>query len=560
MKIAFSNVEMSVTAKSLKDLIKVLYSVVAVVATGSPNTKLEATARGWAKSAKKAESELGLDVVGPLLDAMALGQLSEDTVPVVKQLRSSVNKDLKADTTVDHTELEMLKALSGYLVSMSDSSLNRAIKLVPELNEPALSEVFVFEASSQASFIKPLEKIVYAFTKEKGRSALTAEEAAILKERSPKVYKEYLRLRKDFNQVWKDELRNFVFASKKTLVPFSKAIDHLDSLGVQHNLPRPFSGLVDANGKLYTSAGNGIAGWPGVGFSIQMNPEYDAKADNTYVFTTVNDTTGKVSQHVYTENYRKKATEHKFQNVQNLDVVIDKVRSKWISFMKRGDSSPQAVAATVLELLYQFSARIGSVGNQADGTNTYGIVTLLGKHFKKTGSGYVIDYIGKSGVRQVHKLEPTTTEAKQLVKNLTLYLQNKGPKDKVFLFEGPATGKQIQMTGAMVNKFFVKLGSPVTVHKLRHVRGTRLFNELIEKNSAKLFNADKPLTEAQALAAFKSIATSVGQLLGHVKGVGAQQKVTPATAIGNYIAPMAMMAYFEKLGYRPPKFLSKFKD
>jgi DNA topoisomerase IB len=314
--------------------------------------------------------------------------------------------------------------------------------------------------------------------------------------------------------------------------------------------------MIDANGALYTSAGKKINGFPGPGFSIQMNPDYNPKSDDSYVFTTINDSTGKRSQHVYTVDYRSNAIKQKFEKVQDLDKDIDAVRKKWLVAMKKTDKSIECVAATALEMMYQFSARVGSMGNSAGGEATFGISTLLGKHCKIDGDKITIAYTGKGGVKQVHKLQASTPEAKVLVKNLKMLLADKGPKDRVFTFIGKS-GRELPMTGGIINKVFQRLGAKATVHKLRHVRGTRLFNELVEHNKAKIFNEKKPLTEAQAVAMFKQLATKVGELLGHVRGVGASQKVTPSTAVKNYIDPGAMKSFFTNLGFRPPKLLGQ---
>lgn len=561
MKVIAGTKETAVNAKALEAFIKVLYAATAALATDQVSRGLAQVVGGWANTARKVGTDLGIDV-DAFVDAAKGTEIDDDEfLPHAKALRRAVNQVLKADTEVDHAELEMMRVLSSYMVSQNDNALKKAIKLLPQLGEQELIDSFILETKSQKEFVKPLEKIVFALTKERGRSVLTAEEVKLLKEKNPVVHREYLRLRRDFNQVWKDELRNLVFNSKKQAVDFKSAVKYLDQQGIQHSLPKPFDGLIDANGKLYTKAGKGIAGLPGPGFSIVMNPDYDPKADDSYVFTTVNDATGERSQHVYTESYKKKATQEKFDKVKQLDAVIDDVRRKWFQQLRKGNvQAPEVVASTVLELLYQFSARVGSMGNQAGGVNTFGISTLQVKHLKQQGKSLIITYQGKDNVRQIHKLDPVSQESKFLIKNIMTLSEGKDPKDRLFTFKGPKTGKELPMTGNLVNRYFQKLGSPVTVHKLRHVRGTRLFNELVKANEDKIFNNKKPLSEAQALKVFKQLASKVGGMLGHVRGVGAQQKVTPATAIANYISPASMVEFFTRLGQRPPKFLSRFKE
>jgi hypothetical protein len=213
----------------------------------------------------------------------------------------------------------------------------------------------------------------------------------------------------------------------------------------------------------------------------------------------------------------------------------------------------------VLEIIYDFSARVGSKNNEAAGQSTFGISTLQAKHFKKVGgTKYLIKYLGKDAVPQAHLLEPVSLVSKLLIKNLDILLKDKTKSDRVFEYEYSG-GVKKPMTAALVNKWFKKLGSAVTVHKLRHVRGTELFKQLVEENKDKIFNKKPPLTETQANLVFKQLATKVGEKLGHVRGVGKQQKVTPATAISAYIDPGMMKSFFIKLNVRPPKYLAKFE-
>ncbi len=476
--------------------------------------------------------------------------------PDSKTLRTLL-LSLKKDTSVSHEYLGYISTAIRYLVSSSDIAFSKLLKDSGVLEDIKITKEFLDteDTVEQKQFIKPLDKIVRAVTKQAG-VILSREDSAKLKEKFPKVHAEYLRLRKGFNESWKSVLRNYIFSTKKSLVDYDKALDFLKSQGVLSTLPKAFVGKIDSSGRFYTKEGRLLANVPGVGFSVLMNPDYNGQKDDSYVFTTINEQTGERSQHVYTVDYKKVSTDEKFDKVRDLAAEIEPIRKKWLSSVKKSDLSPQCVASTVLELLYQFSARIGSINNQAGGTNTYGMSTLLAKHFKKQGNKYLIVYQGKDGVRQRHILEGSTPISKILVKNIDILLSGKGPNSRVFEYE--IQGKVKPMTGNLVNKWFQKLGSKVTVHKLRHVKGTQLFAQLLEKNKQVIYNKKSPLTESQANSLFKKLATTVGQMLGHVKGVGKQEKPTAGTAIANYIDPGIMVNYFTSLGFRPPKFLSKF--
>jgi Eukaryotic DNA topoisomerase I, catalytic core len=546
-----------VNPKSLDAFIQLLYSASAVVATDIVDKKLSQDAITFAKDAKEVDKELGTDIVPMLLKITKSNDYDEDELTEkVREVRRSIRKEITTDVKVGHASLDMLKSLTAYLSSRSEAALRKLINLAPLTKSRDIISALTFKASSQKEFIKPLEKIVQAVSKRKG-AILSAEEQKSLKDKSPKLHKEYLRLRKEFNNVWKDELRTLVNQSGKELSDYKYALDYLASQSIENPLPKNFVGNIDANGKLYTKAGKLISGVPGVGFKVVMNPDYDSKKDDSFVFTTLNPEGG-ISQYVYTVAYRKQATQEKFQKVDALDKVIDGIRNKWMAYVRKGGSTPQAVGSTLLELLYQFSARIGSMGNVAGGQATYGMSTLQARHLKVSPTGIIFSYPGKDGVKQTHVLQGSAPETTWLIRNVKSYLKDKEPKDRVFTFD--LNNKVYPMTGNLVNRWFEKLGSPVTVHKLRHVRGSKLFAQLLEENAGKLFNRKKPLTQAQADAAFKQLASKVGAMLGHVRGIGKQQKITPMTACQNYISPSLMLGFYDKLGLRPPKFLSKFID
>jgi glucan phosphorylase len=68
--------------------------------------------------------------------------------------------------------------------------------------------------------------------------------------------------------------------------------------------------------------------------------------------------------------------------------------------------------------------------------------------------------------------------------------------------------------------------------------------------------------KALKLVGIKAALTNVGRILGHVKGVGVEQKTVWTTAAKNYVAPIVMEEFylrFKDLGVRPPSFLAKLK-
>lgn len=539
-------------------LLKVLVCACATIYKEESNLELKKVAKENVPGAHRAALALSSEIV-PLLVKIIQGDDVDESelVEATRELRQGIRYEIRTDRAIGHNTLDVLKATTAYLINNGEPALKKIRQLAPSLGEPMITKNFVTDVASQSDFVKPLSRIVKKLTGKEG-SMLTREQVNQLKEKAPDLHKEYLRLRRGFNQVWVDELRNLVFQAKTPTVPFSDVMKYFKTNKIVSPLPAGFVGRIDANAKIYTVAGKAIAGGlPGPGFGIQMNPEYNPKLDDQFVFTTINDETGKISQYVYSVDYRKNANKEKFEKVKNLDAVIEKVHSKWVTFMRKKDTSPQCVASTALEVLYVFSARIGSVGNSAGGTSTYGISTLEVRHLKFSPGKVLISYKGKDAVQQKHLLEANASaEAKILYQNLKMLCEGKEPGDRVFTYDG-VSGRPKLLSGGQINKWFQKLGSPVTVHKLRHVKGTSLFNQLLAANEAKIFGRSKPLTQAEADAMLRALATKVGALLGHVRGVGQTQKATGSTAIANYISPEAMLGYYERLNLRVPRFLLK---
>jgi hypothetical protein len=553
--------------QQLESLIKLLVAACAVTARGSTTQELKTLATSVVSGAKRAEQAMVVDVVGTLLRIIKGETVDEEDLSSrMKTLRQAVRDEIRSDRKFDHNTVDLLAATSAYLINYGEPALRKIRKLVNAMDEPVLQRALAPEAQSQKDFIRPLEKIVTKVSGKKG-IILTKDQAEKLRAKNKEIFREYMRLRKQYNLVWKDEMNAYIVKSKQKAVPYKDVLNYLNSKKIDHPLQPGFDGLIDANGKTYTMAGKAINGGvpaKGSGFTIKMNPDYNPKLDDGYVFTTINEKNGEVSQHVYTVDFRKQKNSKKFEMVHQLMAVMEKIHNSWQTYLKRNDLSKPCVQATVLELLYQFSARVGTKGNatSVNGKNvsTFGIATLQARHFKVNGNVITIVYPGKDAVRQSHVIQGTgSQQAKYLVANIKKFLVGKQPKDPVFQYELP-NGRMRPIIGGEVTGMLRRLGGPpnVTAHKLRHVKGTEIFMQLMEKNKAKL----KPdtMNQAQADALFKQFVTEVGATLGHVRGVGKQQKVTGATAMKSYLDPGVMLSFWDQVGLRPPRGLEKIKN
>lgn len=462
----------------------------------------------------------------------------------------------KGDSEVPLQELELLHALGAYFRTSNPNMAQKLVKFASLSKSPFVVQRLAPKVGDQQSTKAQLEKLLQKLVGRKD-TAMTPEEAAHAREVDPETYKQYLALRKEFNQSWKDALAAYVRKSGKHTVPFAKVNEYLHLNGIDHMLPRGFTGQVDDMGRFYTNQGKLIEGVPAaVTFpTVTMNPKFGSPGGGDWVFMA-NRVDNSPGPYFYTAEFKKGQSKSKFEKVGEFSKKVGSMRKKWVAKARNFDEKdPNTVAATILEILYEFAARIGSVGNSAGGTSTYGVATLLVKHATITPDGAItLRYKGKDGVPTTHKITKTTPEGKMLVQNLNELLVDKGPKDRIFTFQ--RGHRRLPLAPTQVNNFFKACGAPegVTVHKIRTVTGTKIFNEAMDAALSK----KKPRTEKEAMLLFKKLAEAVGKRLNHVRNGAGGSKVTGATALQSYIDPLSQLEFWYTCGFRVPKTLEKF--
>jgi hypothetical protein len=228
--------------------------------------------------------------------------------------------------------------------------------------------------------------------------------------------------------------------------------------------------------------------------------------------------------------------------------TIPQIRKKWLAKVNAFDMDDKlSVAAVVLEILYSFAARIGSAPGRGAGT-------LVAKQARINEGGISLIYLGKDSIPTKHVLKETDPVHSKIIDALTEMLDGKKGND--FIFTYTIKGKHRRCTPADVNAAFRTFGAPaeLTVHKLRTVRGTSLFMQLMEKDALK----KPPKDDKEALLRYKRMTEEVGKILNHKRGVGgSNEKVTGTTAAQSYIDAAAQLDLFERWGLRPPKVLEK---
>ena len=377
---------------------------------------------------------------------------------------------------------------------------------------------------------------------------LSLEESKQAREMYPEVYKQYLAERRAYNEGWKTIGRAFL---TKDFTRYQDLVDHLAGEGYEHVLSAGFTGYIGKDFKLYTKDKKLIDGAPTPSFypSVVMNPKFGASEADAWVFRGIK-VDGTKGGYFYTAEFKHDQHQQKHMNVRELDLPA--IRKKWLPHVRKFDpTNAKCVAGTVLEMLYQFTARIGTPNN-----STFGISTLLVKHVHPQKSGLVIKYLGKDSVATTHKLNPAVLEHRVLIKNIEALMANKTTKDLLFTVE--RADKFIRMPPTIVNKFWRMCGAPegVTVHKIRTWRGTRAFYAVVTD----ILTRKRPKTLKDAKARFKEAAEAVGKMLNHVRSTDSGDKVTGVTALKSYVDPAAQCLYWLELGYPLPPALQKYHD
>lgn len=443
-----------------------------------------------------------------------------------------------------YNELNLLSVLGNYFRTDNPKAMEKIRRLAGGLGDPQLAKIVLEpKAVGKVNHSELHDKVMDLVGRKD--TALTLPEAQLLKETSPDEYDEYAELRKAHTKSAKEELLYFVRNSGKSKVPYSDAYDYLKSKGYNKILVPGFVGLIDDQGRIYTKDGEAIptTPTPAVYEKIVMNTHMSE--EEGWIAKAIKPD-GKQS-YLYTENHRKEQNQEKYERVQDLGAKIKSIRNKWLTQVKAfSDEKPLTVAATVLEILYEFAARIG-------GKPGRGPSMLFVSQIKGDENGMVIRYLGKDSVKTVHKLVPSDPIQRLVIRNLMILMEGKANNDFVFTYK--KGNRLVRLLPADVNRAFHMFGAPagVTVHKIRTIKGTTLFEQLAEAQLKKR----PPKSEQEAISIYKNLTEQVGKLLNHVRGVGSSNKVTGTTAATSYIDTAAQLALFNAWGIRPPKSLEK---
>lgn len=478
-----------------------------------------------------------------------------DVVSLANALRYWVENDYSKSPDAKATFIEVLKIFASWFKTGSEGALKKLEKLSAQTHDNFIHQYFVKEVESQGPIRDQLSKIVPKLGGAKGDIALDQEASKEARSKNPELYKQYLSLRKQYNQVWKDAVSAYVRSSGDKLAPYQDVLKFFKKKGIEHSMPLGFTGSIDANGAWYTADGKPINGTPSAVMfpTVRMNPNPLAE---DWVFQARRPD-GKGGNYFYTKEYKVEKQQEKFSKVADITNLIDNkgLRKKWLAGVQNFDkTSPKSVASVVIELLFQSSNRRGTPGGNKTTGGGFGICTLLKKHaYPQTNGGYKFIYQGKDNIKTMFKIDPNSVVNKKICSILTELLEGKKPLDPIFTYQlKNGSFKPIHPDSAL-NTYFKSISGGLTVHKLRSYWGTKIFKEEV----ATIFSKVKTVTSPkQAMELLKKAAVLVGKKLNHVrKSVEGEVNITPATALANYIDPGAQIDFFKHYGIPLPKYL-----
>lgn len=532
------------------EAVRSLLSSVAVLIlklTGNDVTPLKTDFKNWVTKSASVLTQLGikkeftrisniLQLTGEFYD--------EDALELGKLLNSSKSY-LEKDQSVSYEELALFKKYITYLRSDSISAWKYIEKNVSILRNSKLNAQFVsvLEEKEVATSVVPTDKAVKMMQKYviklTGRTTnlcILPKELQVLR-KDPKnisLLQDYGVYAKEIKEAVKVNIRNYVRKAGKELVPLAEVQSYLTKLNLPNSLPIGFTGgQIDETGHMFTREGRSLERDP-IGV-VLMNPKYDPSTDSTYVLQGIE--VGRIK----TLNMNASNKEARFDKVKAFFAKETSFRKAWLSDLDKTGSKEQ-VFATMVELLYKTSCRIGGKANATAGEPTYGLTTLQVRHLEVQDKKVIFNYSGKKSHDQYHEFLAITVEGRKIKAVLEKLIKGKAQDELVFTFKGKP------LTDSMTNAYLRTHGIGITAHYFRRLTGTKMGIGILKMSPFK--KSDEPKQAAVdkwILDEFKK----VGTVLHHNTGT----TVTGKTALQSYVDPIVMAEFFTGLGLRIPNFI-----
>lgn len=473
--------------------------------------------------------------------------IMENAFSKLKEKKAAFTKD----TTLSKVQLSLFNDIR-LARNGSESANKRLMQNAGQFKDSHISKMFMHEGeevqtSSQTALYSRLENHVKTHGKVSGNvmpeTTLTTwrDKAKELGSNLPQ-HQEYLDMRRQRKAVYDKAIANVVRSSGEHLLDVAEIRKRLGA--TQHDIPEWFVGKMDDKGNFYTEAGLQLLNKPiGIG---EMNPKYRPDDDNAYV-CKYKAPFAQNFTNVQTIKSRTEGRVESFSIIQGMLPDMPKWVKKWLPDLAKGPGTLRGTAATICEVIYQTSARIGSTKAATAGETTYGISTLLRKHLNLNETRVIMKYAGKKGGAQKHVIKFNEQRTEMLGESVHEFCFEKKPTEYVFTFRGKP------ISNSHINGYLRELGFPegFTIHKFRKLRGTGMAMELMKKCPF-----GPRAKDADVNAWIEKQCLHIGKELGHMSG----ENVTATTAIANYIDPSVFQPVFDKTNTRPNSKIQKAMD
>lgn len=226
------------------------------------------------------------------------------------------------------------------------------------------------------------------------------------------------------------------------------------------------------------------------------------------------------TQYLYHSRFRQKREEEKFLRVVTFGEALPALRRRVRRDIARGDTSREAVLASIVRLIDQGFFRVGN-DKSALHEETYGLTTVRNDHVTVSGSVVKFDFVGKW--RKTHQRaveDPAIATIVRKVRRLPT-------GDELFKFE--QNGRVIDVKDRHVNEYIQKtIGADFSAKDFRTWAGTLIC-------SMALAMQGQCETKKERKRRIKQAIDSTASLLGN----------TPAVCRSSYICPRLIDEYME---------------
>lgn len=532
------------------NLIQFLYLVVAYYTSG--NKPINGDGERIIDKLLDTSFPVSIPYLGDVITAMKKG--SDVDYVALSDALTIFRKEYVANPAAKLSFAKVVGAFATWFKNSSDSAFRFLSKESSLCEDLYIRNLVKPESIDQAAVRSKLAKVTKTLGF-KGKTILDADESKTAKATDPEAYKDYLALRRQHNLSWKASLSEFVRSSGGLTVPYKDAAKYLAKKGIEHSMPKGFTGRIDAEGNWYTNESKIITGVP----AASMFPEVvmNSTGQGDWIFQAVR-VDGTMANYFYSKETKDANSNGKFEFTSVFIKKLPSYRKKWLANLKGNFdySSISQISSVVIELLYLSSQRVGTKIGGNESSSGFGMSTILCKMVTIGKDGSVlISYKGKDGVPFKFRLTPGSFPDKVICKVLAHLVEGKSPRDPVFTRE-LKNGTHSQIAPTSITAYFKSITGGANIHKLRTAAGTALFQAEITKYYAKY--GTRKLKPAQVMELLKKAATLVGRKLGHVtRDATGALTVSPGTSLKNYIDPSLQVELFQHFGCPVPTYLEK---